>query len=67
VRRTSAVWSELRHLAAKNHPTEEHLLPLFVALGAAGEDVRAKWLHASTTHGVLPMDVYGFLGGPPGR
>lgn len=44
--------------ARRNHPTEEHLLPLFVALGAGGDAVRR--LHASTTHGILRMDVYGF-------
>jgi 4,5-DOPA dioxygenase extradiol len=33
--------------AVKNHPTEEHLLPLYVALGAAGVDARAERLHAS--------------------
>jgi 4,5-DOPA dioxygenase extradiol len=46
--------------AARNHPTEEHLLPLFVALGAAGEGARAERLHSSTTHAVLRMDVYSF-------
>jgi 4,5-DOPA dioxygenase extradiol len=46
--------------AAKNHPTEEHLLPLFVALGAAGPDARARLLHASVEHGVLAMDAYAF-------
>jgi 4,5-DOPA dioxygenase extradiol len=46
--------------AAKNHPTEEHLLPLYAALGAAGEDARAKRLHASSTYSVLRMDVYAF-------
>jgi 4,5-DOPA dioxygenase extradiol len=46
--------------AVRNHPTEEHLLPLFVALGAAGEGARAERLHSSTTHGVLRMDVYRF-------
>jgi 4,5-DOPA dioxygenase extradiol len=46
--------------AAKNHPTEEHLLPLFVALGAAGEHVRAERLHSSVEHGVLRMDAYRF-------
>ena len=39
---------------------------LFVALGAAGEDARPERLHASTTHGVLRMDVYGFKGRVPG-
>lgn len=41
--------------AVDNHPTEEHLLPLFVALGAGGAAGR---VHASTTYGVLAMDVY---------
>jgi 4,5-DOPA dioxygenase extradiol len=45
--------------AVKNHPTEEHLLPLFVALGA-GEGHTPEHLHASTTHGVLRMDVFAF-------
>ena len=42
--------------AARNHPTEEHLLPLFVMLGAGNGETRR--LHASTTHGILRMDVY---------
>jgi 4,5-DOPA dioxygenase extradiol len=46
--------------AAKNHPTEEHLLPLFAALGAAGENAKAERLHASATYSVLRMDVYAF-------
>jgi 4,5-DOPA dioxygenase extradiol len=48
--------------AAKNHPTEEHLLPLYVALGAAGENASAERLHASATYSVLRMDVYAFRG-----
>ncbi len=46
--------------AAEEHPTEEHLLPLFVALGAGGPDARAENLHRSTTYGVLRMDAYAF-------
>lgn len=44
--------------AVRNHPTEEHLLPVFVALGAAGEGARAERLHSSG--GVLRMDAYRF-------
>lgn len=44
---------------ARNHPTEEHILPLFVAMGAGGGG-RADHLHASVTHAVLRMDVFGF-------
>ena len=46
--------------AARNHPTEEHLLPLFVALGAAGPHPASEHLHASQTHGVLRMDAFAF-------
>ena len=46
--------------AARNHPTEEHLLPLFVAMGAAGDEAKAVRLHASFEYGVLAMDVYAF-------
>jgi len=45
--------------AARNHPTEEHILPLFVAMGA-GEGGMAEHLHQSTTHGVLRMDAFAF-------
>ena len=46
--------------AAMQHPTNEHLLPLFVALGAAGDTARATRLHSSTTYGALRMDAYAF-------
>jgi 4,5-DOPA dioxygenase extradiol len=51
-------YRRLAPFATKNHPSEEHLLPLFVALGAGGDDPRPEHWHASTTHGVLRMDVY---------
>ena len=44
--------------AARNHPTDEHLLPFFVAMGAGGaEGIR---LHHSYTYDVLAMDAYAF-------
>jgi 4,5-DOPA dioxygenase extradiol len=46
--------------ASKNHPSEEHLLPLYVALGAAGASAHAEQLHASSTYSILRMDVYAF-------
>jgi len=46
--------------ATKNHPTEEHLLPLYSALGAAGAQPRTERLHASSTYSILRMDVYAF-------
>ncbi|WP_419904598.1 DODA-type extradiol aromatic ring-opening family dioxygenase [Kiloniella sp.] len=48
----------------KNHPTMDHIHPLFFALGAGGSNVevgaRGKRIHASTTYGVLAMDIYAF-------
>jgi len=46
--------------AGRNHPTEEHFLPLFVALGAGGRGARKVRLHRSTTFGILHMDAYAF-------
>ncbi len=46
--------------AVRNHPTEDHLLPLFVALGAAGAGAVASRVHASHTYGILAMDAYSF-------
>jgi len=43
--------------AAENHPTEEHLLPLFIALGAGANGRR---VHSSYRNGVLAMDTYAF-------
>ena len=44
--------------AARAHPTEEHLMPLFVALGAGGG--KGQLLHASFSYGNLSMACYGF-------
>ncbi|QDQ25811.1 dioxygenase [Chitinimonas arctica] len=46
--------------AARAHPSDEHLLPLFVALGAAGEKRRASRLYSGITEGGLAMDTYAF-------
>lgn len=55
-----ASYRKLAPHAERNHPTEEHILPLFVALGAAGPDARSQLLHTSTTYGVLRMDAFAF-------
>jgi 4,5-DOPA dioxygenase extradiol len=51
--------------AALAHPTDEHLLPLFVALGAgAGEaSAHGRNLHRGWTWGSLSMAAYGFGAG----
>lgn len=46
--------------AAKNHPSEEHLLPLFVAMGAGGTEAKGTQLHSSFTYGVFSMAAYAF-------
>lgn len=42
------------------HPTDEHLLPWFVAAGAGGRDATPQRLHDSVTFGSLAMDAYAF-------
>ena len=46
--------------AERAHPTNEHLLPLFVALGAAGANARAERIDAGIDMGLLAMDIYRF-------
>ena len=46
--------------AVENHPTDEHLLPLYVAMGAGGEAASAKLVHDSAEFGVLAMTMWRF-------
>lgn len=46
--------------AVRAHPSEEHLLPLFVALGAGGEGAQARRLHTGIDDYVLAMDAWSF-------
>ena len=46
--------------AVQQHPTDEHLLPLFVALGAGGEKAVPERLHSSAMYSSLRMDAYAF-------
>jgi len=46
--------------ARRNHPTPEHFLPFFVALGAGTPGQPGRLLHRSMTYGVLAMDAYAF-------
>ncbi|HEX8961974.1 MAG TPA: class III extradiol ring-cleavage dioxygenase, partial [Rhodocyclaceae bacterium] len=46
--------------AAQAHPSDEHLLPLYVALGAAGEGARPERVHAGIDDYVLAMDAFAF-------
>jgi 4,5-DOPA dioxygenase extradiol len=46
--------------AERSHPRDEHLLPLFTALGAAGERARAGAIHRGIRDHVIAMDSYAF-------
>lgn len=51
-------YRQLAPHAVDNHPSQEHLLPLFVAMGAGGD--RVTQLHQGYTYGVLSMAAYAF-------
>lgn len=53
-------WQELAPQARRAHPSVEHFLPLFVALGAAGAGYRVQSLCVGYEGGVLAMDAYRF-------
>jgi 4,5-DOPA dioxygenase extradiol len=44
---------------AEAHPDEDHILPLFVALGAASNKIPERYRPAFT-YGGLAMDAYGW-------
>ena len=46
--------------AVRAHPTEEHFLPLFVALGAAGDSTEPHRVFDGFDGGALAMDAYRF-------
>lgn len=50
-------YRQLAPHARQNHPTDEHLLPLFVALGAGGQ---GRQMHQGFTYGSLSMAAYAF-------
>jgi len=50
---------------AQAHPSEEHLLPFHVALGAGGENARSQRFHAGIDDYVIAMDAYVFEQGEP--
>jgi len=46
---------------AQAHPSDEHLLPLYVALGAGGENAEVHRVHAGIDDYVIAMDAFSFL------
>lgn len=53
-------WKKRAPFPAENHPTDEHLMPIFFAYGAAGEAPRAERAHASKQLGFFAYDSYLF-------
>lgn len=48
--------------AHRAHPSIEHLLPFFVAMGAGGDSAPIRRLHHSYTYGSIGMSCYAFGG-----
>lgn len=46
--------------AVQNHPSVEHFLPIFPAVGATYDDEPGVRIHASYDRGVLSLDAYAF-------
>ena len=55
-----ADWHKRAPQARRNHPTDEHFLPLFPPLGAAGAGAKGRTLHRSYTYGILAMTAFGW-------
>ncbi|MEP9371483.1 class III extradiol ring-cleavage dioxygenase [Mesorhizobium sp. KR1-2] len=53
-------WKRQAPFPADNHPTDEHLMPIFFAYGAAGASPRAERVHDSVDHGFFANDSYLF-------
>lgn len=53
-------WQQQAPQARRAHPTTEHLLPLFVAYGAAAENPGVERTLANYSGGALAMDCYVF-------
>jgi 4,5-DOPA dioxygenase extradiol len=52
-------WRRAPH-ARQAQPTDEHFLPLFVALGAAGKGARGERVHHGFTLGSMSMAAFKF-------
>jgi 4,5-DOPA dioxygenase extradiol len=53
-------WRNKAPFVEDNHPTDEHLMPLFFAYGAGGENPQAKRVHASRQFGFFAFDSWMF-------
>lgn len=53
-------WRDKAPHVRENHPTDEHLMPLFFAYGAGGEGAKAERIHASRQFGFFAFDAWKF-------
>ena len=53
-------WRDQAPFPLENHPTDEHLMPIFFAAGAAGDKAMATRIHASRQMGFFAFDCYRF-------
>ena len=53
-------WQQRAPHARRAHPTVEHLMPLFVSLGAAGRSPEVRTIHRSHEFGSLALDAFAF-------
>lgn len=53
-------WRNRAPHVTENHPTDEHLMPLFFAYGAGGHDAVAERTHASRQFGFFAFDSWKF-------
>ena len=51
-------YRELAPHAARAHPTEDHFLPLFFVMGAAGEQARPDYVSREVMYSMLAMDAF---------
>lgn len=53
-------WKRAAPFVRENHPSDEHLMPIFFALGAAGANAKGERVHASRQFGFFAFDAYLF-------
>lgn len=53
-------YRQTQSAGSRAHPRDEHLLPLFTALGAAGPDAQPHAFHRGISDHVIAMDGYAF-------
>ncbi|QTW18337.1 dioxygenase [Comamonas kerstersii] len=51
-------WQERAPHAQRAHPTDEHFLTLYFALGAGGQNAQAEYLSREVMYGTLAMDAF---------